>query len=43
MLAPRKRPDAMADRLEALDDEARRLHAADRAFFYSALRIERVR
>jgi S-adenosylmethionine-diacylglycerol 3-amino-3-carboxypropyl transferase len=43
MLAPRKRPESMADRLEALDDEAARLHRADRAFFYSALRIERVK
>jgi S-adenosylmethionine-diacylglycerol 3-amino-3-carboxypropyl transferase len=43
MLVPRRRPEAMADRLEALDDEAARLHLSDRAFFYSALRIERVR
>jgi S-adenosylmethionine-diacylglycerol 3-amino-3-carboxypropyl transferase len=43
MLVPRARPEAMSDRLEALDDEALRLHMADRAFFYSALRIERVR
>ena len=43
MLVPRTRPDDMADRLESLDAEAARLHLADRAFFYSALRIERVR
>lgn len=43
MLVPRQRPASMADRLEPLDDEAMRLHLADRAFFYSALRIERVR
>lgn len=42
MLAPRRRPESMADRLEPLDEEADRLHLADRAFFYSALRIERV-
>lgn len=43
MLVPRRRPEAMADRLEVLDDEATRLHRADRAFFYSAFRLERVR
>jgi S-adenosylmethionine-diacylglycerol 3-amino-3-carboxypropyl transferase len=43
MLVPRSRPDDMADCLESLDAEAARLHAADRAFFYSALRIERIR
>jgi S-adenosylmethionine-diacylglycerol 3-amino-3-carboxypropyl transferase len=42
MLVPRRRPEPMADRLVPLDDEAARLHLADRAFFYSALRIERV-
>ena len=42
MLVPRRRPDVMAGRLEPLDEEAARLHLADRAFFYSALRIERV-
>jgi S-adenosylmethionine-diacylglycerol 3-amino-3-carboxypropyl transferase len=43
MLVPRKRPDRLADRLESLDDDAARLLRADRAFFYSAFRIERVR
>ena len=43
MLVARRRPDSMADRLEPLDDEAARLHLADRAFFYSAFRIECVR
>lgn len=43
MLAPRRRPDEMADRLEPLDDLASGLHAADRAFFYSAFRVEQVR
>lgn len=40
MLAPRRRPEALADRLRPLDDLAARLHASDRAFFYSALRVE---
>jgi S-adenosylmethionine-diacylglycerol 3-amino-3-carboxypropyl transferase len=43
MLVPRQRPEAMADRLESLHGLAARLHMVDRAFFYSALRIERVR
>jgi S-adenosylmethionine-diacylglycerol 3-amino-3-carboxypropyl transferase len=43
MLVPRRRPEDMADRLESLDALAARLHVADRAFFYSALRIERIR
>lgn len=42
MLAPRRRPDALADRLRPLDDLAGRLHLADRAFFYSAFRVEEV-
>jgi S-adenosylmethionine-diacylglycerol 3-amino-3-carboxypropyl transferase len=42
MLAPRERPEAMRDRLVPLDDLARRLHAEDRAFFYSAFRVEQV-
>ena len=40
MLAPRRRPERMADRLRPLDDLAARLHLADRAFFYSAFRVE---
>ena len=43
MLVRRRRPDSMADLLETLEEEARRLHLLDRAFFYSAFRIERVR
>jgi S-adenosylmethionine-diacylglycerol 3-amino-3-carboxypropyl transferase len=43
MLVPRRRPDAMADRLVPLTDLATRLHEADRAFFYSAFVIEEVR
>ena len=42
MLAPRRRPDSMADRLMPLDALAARLHEADRAFFYSAFVIEEV-
>jgi S-adenosylmethionine-diacylglycerol 3-amino-3-carboxypropyl transferase len=42
MLVPRRRPDAMADRLVPLADLAANLHAADRAFFYSAFVIEEV-
>lgn len=43
MLAPRRRPEEMRDRLVPLDDLASRLHAQDRAFFYSAFRVEEVR
>jgi S-adenosylmethionine-diacylglycerol 3-amino-3-carboxypropyl transferase len=42
MLVPRHRPDTLADRLIPLPDLAARLHAADRAFFYSAFVIEEV-
>ena len=42
MLAPRRSPDSMRDRLHPLDDLAGRLHLADRAFFYSAFRLEEV-
>ena len=42
MLAPRRRPDTMADRLVPMQALAERLHDADRAFFYSALVIEEV-
>ena len=42
MLAPRRRPAAMADRLRPLDELATRLHGIDRAFFYSAFVIEEV-
>lgn len=40
MLAPRSRPDDMADRLRPLSALAARLHAADKAFFYSAFVVE---
>jgi S-adenosylmethionine-diacylglycerol 3-amino-3-carboxypropyl transferase len=42
MLAPRQRPASLADRLRPLDELAARLHLADRAFFYSAFRVEQV-
>ena len=42
MLAPRRRPDSLASRLRALDSTATVLHLQDKAFFYSALRIEEV-
>jgi S-adenosylmethionine-diacylglycerol 3-amino-3-carboxypropyl transferase len=42
MLAPRRRPEALAGRLRPLDDLARRLHGADKAFFYSDFVIEEV-
>ncbi|HYC45753.1 MAG TPA: DUF3419 family protein [Burkholderiales bacterium] len=42
MLAPRSRPEALADRLKPLTDLAQRLFARDKAFFYSALVIEEV-
>src|SRR4051794_11318482 len=35
MLVPRHRPEALAGRLRPLPELARRLHLADRAFFYS--------
>ena len=42
MLAPRRRPPAMADSLRPLEESAERLHLADRAFFYSAFVLEEV-
>ncbi|MEM6503826.1 MAG: DUF3419 family protein [Planctomycetota bacterium] len=43
MLAPRRSPDRLSDRLLRLDDESDTLHRADRAFFYSKLIVEQVR
>ncbi|MEP7117944.1 MAG: DUF3419 family protein [Acidobacteriota bacterium] len=40
MLAPRSRPEDMAATLRPLTDLAARLHAEDKAFFYSALVVE---
>jgi S-adenosylmethionine-diacylglycerol 3-amino-3-carboxypropyl transferase len=42
MLVPRRRPDHFVGRLRSLDDLAEALHAADRAFFYGAIRVEEV-
>ena len=42
MLAPRRSPASMRDRLTPLDALAGALHAQDRAFFYSALVVEEV-
>jgi len=42
MLAPRSRPESMADRLLSHEEEAARLFAEDRAFFYSRFVIEEV-
>jgi len=42
MLAPRRRPDAMASKLASLDELAQRLGQEAKAFFYSAFVIEEV-
>ena len=42
MLAPRSRPEALAHRLRPRPDIAGPLFQQDRAFFYSALRVEEV-
>lgn len=42
MLAPRRRPSSLAARLRELTALAGQLHRQDKAFFYSALRIEEV-
>ena len=42
MLVPRHRPVSLAARLRPLDDESRRLHQADKAFFYSDFVVEEV-
>jgi S-adenosylmethionine-diacylglycerol 3-amino-3-carboxypropyl transferase len=42
MLAPRRRPHSMVNALRSLDDLASQLHLEDRAFFYSAFRVEEV-
>jgi S-adenosylmethionine-diacylglycerol 3-amino-3-carboxypropyl transferase len=43
MLAPRRRPDRLADVLEELSETAAELFARDKAFFYSAFVLEQVR
>jgi S-adenosylmethionine-diacylglycerol 3-amino-3-carboxypropyl transferase len=42
MLVPRERPGWLGDRLRSLGGLADRLHREDRAFFYSAFRVEEV-
>ena len=42
MLAPRSRPEVLSARLKSFDDEAGRLFAGDRAFFYSRFVVEEV-
>jgi S-adenosylmethionine-diacylglycerol 3-amino-3-carboxypropyl transferase len=42
LLVPRTRPDSLAERLHPLPTLAETLHASDRAFFYSAFRIDEV-
>jgi S-adenosylmethionine-diacylglycerol 3-amino-3-carboxypropyl transferase len=42
MLVPRRRPDALADRIVPLLELAKRLHAEDKAFFYSAFVVEEI-
>ena len=43
MLVPRRCPEELASRVEALSHEAERLFRRDLAFFYSAFVLERVR
>jgi S-adenosylmethionine-diacylglycerol 3-amino-3-carboxypropyl transferase len=43
MLAPRSRPESLASRLESLTELSESLFARDKACFYSALVVERVR
>jgi S-adenosylmethionine-diacylglycerol 3-amino-3-carboxypropyl transferase len=42
MLAPRSRPESLADQLQPLSELAQRLHLQDKAFFYSALIVEEI-
>ncbi len=42
LLAPRARPDALADRVRPLTDVAAALHARDLAWFYGALHVDEV-
>jgi S-adenosylmethionine-diacylglycerol 3-amino-3-carboxypropyl transferase len=42
LLAPRGPAPAVAHRVRPLDDEARRLHARDRAWFYQAFHLDEV-
>jgi S-adenosylmethionine-diacylglycerol 3-amino-3-carboxypropyl transferase len=42
LLAPRARPDALADRVRPLRETAEDLHARDQAWFYGALHVDEV-
>lgn len=42
MLAPRSRPETLADRLVPLEELSARLHRVDKAFFYSRFVLEEV-
>jgi S-adenosylmethionine-diacylglycerol 3-amino-3-carboxypropyl transferase len=42
MLAPRSRPESLADQLEPLTNLANQLHLQDKAFFYCALVVEQI-
>jgi S-adenosylmethionine-diacylglycerol 3-amino-3-carboxypropyl transferase len=42
MLAPRSRPEHLADRLKPLSQDAERLFRQDKAFFYSAFVVEEI-
>jgi S-adenosylmethionine-diacylglycerol 3-amino-3-carboxypropyl transferase len=42
MLVPRRRPEALGDRLRPLPDLAERLHQEDKAFFYSSFVVEEI-
>lgn len=42
MLAPRQRPEGLADRLRPLTARAEALHRQDKAFFYSAFVLEEI-
>ncbi len=43
MMAPRRRPDSQAGRIDEEGEVSRALHGADKAFFYSAFRVDAVR
>lgn len=42
MLAPRRRPEAMAHRLRPLEEISQKLHQQDKAFFYSDFVVEEI-
>jgi S-adenosylmethionine-diacylglycerol 3-amino-3-carboxypropyl transferase len=42
LLAPRRRPERLRDRLRPLDELATDLHSRDKAFFYGALQVEEI-